>query len=303
MKQLTIFLLPGIFLAISSCKKDPAFVDNNQPPDYSSVPTVLIENYVNRIYIDLIGREPLDAEMEAEVNYLKSQVLSAASRLSIITKLQSDTSWIAGDSSYKFAYYYRFYQSVKAKMLEGVSDGDLWQQVGIMQFAITVDSLNGDSIAIAIHRLEKEKLENVLEIQQDYFEDSVDLSEIFFRCCNNSIYDQINMNTFNFVNATFDNLFYRFPTDNELYTGMTMVDENIPGIILGESGENKGDYLEILTNSREFYEGMINWVYLSLVARAAGTDEVDALMETFYYDHNFQKLQQAVMVTDEYANF
>ena len=41
-------------------------MDNN-PPYYNEVSDVLINNYINRIYIDLIGREPLDAEMEPEI--------------------------------------------------------------------------------------------------------------------------------------------------------------------------------------------------------------------------------------------
>ncbi len=301
-RQLLLVFAVTVF-AFSSCKKDALLVPDNDPPDYSDVPTVLIENYVNRIYIDLIGREPLDLEMEADVQLLKDNLLDVPTRLDIITRLQSDTSFVAGDSSYKHAYYYRFYQSTKAKMLEGTSDGEILQDIGNLYFAITVDSLLGDSIAIANDRLALEKLESILKIHIQYREDSIEISEVFFRLCNNSFYDQINMNTFNFVNASFDNLFYRFPTDNELYTGMAMVDDNTPGIILGESGENKGDYLTILTQSGEFFQGMITWAYLQLVAREPDAAEVDAIMQTFYYDHDFQKVQQVIMITDEYANF
>ena len=57
------FYIVSIFFLISSCKKDPDIINNNNAPYYSEIPTLLLENYINRVYIDLIGREPLDQEM------------------------------------------------------------------------------------------------------------------------------------------------------------------------------------------------------------------------------------------------
>ena len=75
----------------------------------------MLENYVNRLYIDLIGREPLDDEMERDVLYLRDNDVSFGSRDSLILKLQSDTLFIEGDSSYKKAYFHRTYEMLKVR--------------------------------------------------------------------------------------------------------------------------------------------------------------------------------------------
>ncbi len=58
-----VFCILFVFLGFLSCKKDIEIIADNDAPYYGELPTLLLENYVNRLYIDLIGREPLDAEM------------------------------------------------------------------------------------------------------------------------------------------------------------------------------------------------------------------------------------------------
>ena len=97
-----------IFLiGLLSCKKDIEIINDNDAPYYGEIPTLLLENYVNRLYIDLLGREPLDTEMENYVQFLRDEDITLESRGDLIVKLQSDTSFIEGDSSYKFAYYHK----------------------------------------------------------------------------------------------------------------------------------------------------------------------------------------------------
>ena len=107
-----IYIILVIITAVFSCKKEETF-PNNKPPYYDEISTMLIENYVNRIFIDLIGREPLDIEMEEEVQYLRDNDLQMEYRDSLITKLMTNTSLdtAIGDSTtiYKVAYYHRTY--------------------------------------------------------------------------------------------------------------------------------------------------------------------------------------------------
>jgi len=102
----------GVFFAILvlsfsfSCKKEVIegqTISNNDSPYYDGIPTVLVQNYINRVFIDLIGREPLDLEMDYEVNKLVESNYSLRSRDSLITKLMKNQSFIEGDSSYKAA--------------------------------------------------------------------------------------------------------------------------------------------------------------------------------------------------------
>jgi hypothetical protein len=298
-------LVTGIVAVIVvSCKKDKEIVvPENDAPYYSGVPKVVLENYINRLFIDLIGREALDSEMEAEENYLRSNNLSISSREQLIIKLQTDTTHIVGDSSYRYAYYNRFFELCKARVLEAASNDVINERAGETMYEAILDSINGDSLNFKLAKQHANNLLKIIACEKDYRTDSIQIKDIFARMLNNGIYDQINMNTFNFLNASFNDLFFRYPTNNEFNAGYTMVEYNTPDILFGKSASNKGEYIQILVNSEEFYEGIIRWLYKNLLAREPSTQETYDLMQTFFNDHNVQKIQRKIMKSDEYANF
>ena len=290
-------------ILVSSCKKDTLVIDDNNPPVYSAIPTVLIENYINRIYIDLIGREPLDSEMEIDVQYLRDNDVSIESRDSLIYKLQFDTLYIEGDESYKFAYFHRIYDMVKVRLIEGASNGDISFYMSNHYADYEVDSVAGNLIEAQKHLLKYYRLSAIIDSELDYYNNIIDIKEMHKRMIYNSIYDQINMNTFNFVNAAFDNLLFRYPTQNEFNNSYFMIEDNQPFSIFGYSGSNKLDFTNLICDSREFYEGIIQWTYLTMLARIPTSIERDFLMNNFYITTDFQKLQRFIMTTDEYAHF
>ena len=63
-KVLYIFLF---FIGLFSCKNNVEIINDNDAPYYGEIPTLLLENYVNRLYIDLLGREPFDTEIQNDV--------------------------------------------------------------------------------------------------------------------------------------------------------------------------------------------------------------------------------------------
>ncbi len=79
-------LSSAIFL--SSCKKDPLLIDNhldttitgNEPPPFYGISELQIKLYINKLYVDLIGRQPTTVELDDNFTYLKSNSLSANSR-------------------------------------------------------------------------------------------------------------------------------------------------------------------------------------------------------------------------------
>lgn len=302
-RQSIIPLILLLFLVASGCKKETIIVPDNTVPWYDEVPTIVIENYVNRMYIDLIGREPLDPEMAADVEYLKQNHLSLVTRDSLLRKLQLDSAWVSGDSSYRFAYFHRLYDMSKVRLLEGASDADFGLLISNALQNARVDSLQGDSLNMAIMKARAAKMQLVLDSELNYRQGRITAAEMTAYMVNNSVYDQINMNTFNFVNATFNDLFFRYPTTAEYDQAFNMIEYNVSGILFGTSGQNKGDYVQIITGSREFYEGMIRWAYLTLLAREPLPAETYELMTSFYFDNDFQKVQRHIMKGDEYAQF
>ena len=293
------FLALGLF----ACKKDADIISNNNAPYYAEIPTILLENYVNRIYIDLIGREPLDNEMLNDVQYLRDADITLESRDSLIYKLQFDTTFVEGDSSYKFAYFHRMYDMVKVRLLEGASNAYIGQDLYVYYQSYVVDSVNGNMLDANKKLLEYHKLNNVLIAELQYYNGIIEINEMHRRMIYNSVYDKINMNTFNYINATFDNLLFRYPTQYEFNEVYLMINDNTAQIVLGSSGNNKENFSDIICTSREFYEGVIIWAYGTLLAREPSTQEIDILMQSFYQNHDFQWVQRQIMKTDEYAHF
>ncbi len=292
-----------VVIVIGSCKKDSEIIPDNDAPYYDGIPTVVVENYINRLFIDLIGREPLDAEMVNELAALRAAELSISSREALIRKLQTDLTFIPGDSSYMHAYYVRFYELSKARMLEGASDLQINQIMGILKGSVLADSASGDSLNMEIGRNKIRLLEDVIAIPAYYLLDSIDIREVYARLLNNAVYDQINMNTFNFLKASFNDLFFRFPTQSEFDKGYNMIEFDNPEIIFGVSGQNKGDYISLMVGAKEFSEGMIKWVYQTLLAREPTTSEVYTNMVANNQNIDIQKIQRYILRTDEYAHF
>lgn len=286
---------------------------DNDAPYYDKVPKVKAQNYINRIFIDLIGREPFDAEMTAEEDALRATNFSIASREVLITKLQTDSTYIPGDSSYKYAYYNRFYELCKARVLEAATNGDImyWSTQGRLQSEL--DSMAGDTIAYKLFLDKVRRGVDVINSEHEYRRGTIEIKDIFARMLYNAVYDQIWMlgykvNAFNFLNASFNDLFYRYPARapagaSEYEAGEKMYLEKGTAVLFGKSGQNKGDYIDILVNSDEFYECVIRWMYSNLLQREPTSVEVNTHMQTFFTTHDIQKLQLDIMKTDEYANF
>lgn len=297
-----VLILFGLF-AFSSCKKDEKTIPGNVPKQYEDVPTVKVENYLNRIYIDLLGREPLDVEVIRDMKILRDGGLQFDVRKQIIRRLMTDTTFVAGDSSYKRAYYQRLYDLSKARLLEGAGDEEFYQQIGNARFALLSSRLTGDSVGVfaAMHTISR--CTNVVGSRRAYQYGLIGIGDMYARMLDNPIYDVINMNSLNFVNASFDDLFFRFPTRDEFDIAYDVIESGKGGSLFGGFADNKPSYCQMLVRSREYYEGMVRWAYLTLIGREPVTQEIYNVMEDFYLSKDLQKVQENILATDEYAHF
>lgn len=302
--RLSLVMISALVLLIGACsEKEDVFLDGNQPPDYKSIPTIKVENYVNRMFIDLLGREPIESERLEFTDFLKKYDLSMAARDTLIRKLIYDTTYHSGDSSYNHACFQRLYDLSKARFLEGADDGEFGERIGNLEFAITVARLNGDSIAVYSAMAEQNKFRNVISSRWKYRKGIISYSDMCALMLNNGIYDEINMNSFNYVNASFDDLFARKPITDEFNAAYDIIDKNIPKQIFNRWAANKNEYCDVLTHSSEFFESQIRWTYYVLLQRAPSTQEVINLFGNYSRTENLQEVRINIIKTDEYAQF
>ena len=293
------FLFPVLFTA---CKKEK-FISGNTAPNYYGVPTIKVKNYVNRMFIDLVGREPLNTEMDSIVKLLEDNNLNYATRVEIIKNIQEDTTTQSNGDNFKQLFYYNIYGQQKARFLEGAPDSELWHQYGIKKTKSVVDSLSGDMLGYQFNKQAAKVYKQVLDCDTAFRNGSIDFNEVCRRMCTNEIYDKINMNSFNYVNAVFDNTFYRFPTQDEFTAAYNMVEYNNSDLLFAQPGSNKYDMVNIAMHSSEFNDGTITWVYRAFMSRFPKTNEIYHYSLHFKLNKDIDYIIREVVKTDEYANF
>ena len=303
----SLIILSSVFTFCK--KKDPKIelVPNNTAPYYNDVPRVKVENYVNRLFIDVIGREPLKTEMAAETDKLIAEKLSVSARETLITKLQSDQTFRAGDSSYAIAANNRIYDLLTVRLCEGFGEADFMYFYGIVQFYITQDSLYGNWAAYYNDKKDAADLLTAAKARWLYYHHEIDIEAYCAALINNSITfgktSSYMGNEDNTIKYTFNDLLFRQYTKNEFLISRDMILNGKSGILFGKSGQSKGDYFTIITHCNEFYEGTVKWLYKTYIARSPTTEETITAITNLPIDKDIFKIQRNILKTDEYANF
>jgi len=287
---------------LPACSEDLVVVDGNPPYSTFNVSDIKIANYVNRLYIDLVGREPLDDELTLAVDRLKFGGLKRTIRDSLIRVLMTDTTFRENEYSYKAAYVQNLYNLAKVRCLEGSSDGEIQQRIGVLAFGALQDSLEGNWDAYYQKQNQIRRNRAVLDSRQALY-DGMPYHQMYAFMIDNGVYDVINMNTFNFVRATFDQLLWRLPTEQEFNASFDMIQYNEPEELFGLPGSSKNDYVRILTESNEMLEGMLIWCFQVFMSRAPSPGETVTLLPAYNASRDINWLIAQLLVTDEYANF
>ena len=304
MQPLTIILKKGhliyllvLLLTAFSCRKDEIItheqliVPGNQIPPYNGIPSILVENYVNKIYIDLIGLKPSPEEKEAGVNYLLDNQLRVEAR----EKLISDVMAIQ-------AYHDRLFQISTDVLLNGMDydeiDGVRAEYEAIKDLYLQ----QGDTFFARFIENEVLKVQLVLDAPEDYRNKDISLNEYYSRLSFNLIYDEINMGSENYVISCFENLFKRKPTASEDSSGVDMVD-GISTTILRKEGRTKLDFLTIMSQDPEFYQGRVLDAYSTLLLRKPNSAELGEATGNYISSGDYYQVQIDIIKTDEYAGF
>ncbi len=303
MKKISILVIICALFASWSCKKEDKFISGNTAPDYYGVPTIKVKNYINRLFIDLAGREPLDVEMDSLVILLESNNLNFSTREGIIKTLQSDTTPQSNGDNFKQLFYLNIYGLQKARFIEGVPDAGIAQEKGNAETAALADSAAGDIFGYNWNMQIAKKYDDILTSDTALRNGSITFNEMCRRMCYNGVYDQINMNSFNYVNAVFDNNLYRFPTSDEFTSSYNMVESDLADIVMGQPGASKYDFSKIITNSLEFNDGTVTWIFRSFLSRFPTSSELYHYSLHFQLNNDITYVMREVMKTDEYANF
>jgi len=303
MRNLT--LLFGLaFLVLASCESNEFIqVEGNQAPNYKGVSMLKIENYINRLYIDLMGREPTDSERLFASKRLKDNNLSIDARDSLVFEIQNDTNYRVGDSSYRHAYIQRMYDLMKYRFIEGAADPEVSQKLGNIKFAKEIARLNGDSVRVKQMEFEAKKYENILNWKYAYRNNADGYPELCGYLMNNGIYDVINMGTFNFINAAFDDVLGRWPNKEEFDAAYAIVEKNEPKVVFNQVAQNKQEFINALVESDAFFESQIRWWYFQYLRNEIEPAFLYKLLLVYNTSNDIEEVQRKILIRDDYAQF
>ena len=287
-----------VVLFFGHCKKEKLetihenlIIDSNAAPPYNGVTTLQIENYINKMYIDLAGRESSASEMAQKVDFLKQNKLSETARVTVIESI------MASDD-----YHQRLFEINSSNMIQGADSVIIDEQAQLFAFVIDFLLQNGDTLSAQVIELDLIRLTALQNAKSDFRNGAINISKYISRFINNSFYDEINMGTENFVKATFEDLFFRSPTSLELVNAKKMVDSQSSQIFL-QDGNSKTDYIQIVTNTSEFYQGLVAGTFQILLVRNPTSLEVQTYSEKIKTTGKLESMQKEIIKSKEYAGF
>jgi hypothetical protein len=284
--KLSTFIVLTV-LVLASCQKEDLIIEDNTAPPDSTISTLILENYVAKCYISLLGRDPSETEEQNAVQLLRDNNLSVASRKQMIDEILTDVE-----------YRDKILETNSIKLLNAPFDTTEIQT----QLFIYNQLLNDPQYAEFTDLIQEviDNLETLLDTPEDFRNGTIGMQEMHRRLVTNDIYDQINMGSFNFVLSLFNHFLYRDPTAEEHDAGITMVD-GFNAVVFYQTGSSKEEFIDIFLNSDDYFEGQVRELYLRYLFREPDSEEQSYHAVRYRDSGNYNRLQKDILSTDEFA--
>ncbi len=273
------------------CTKDPIVVKDNEAPPDTTVETVVKENYVNKLYISLLGRKATTAEFDAGLALVTQNNFSISDRNNLIDIVQGKSEFY--DNEFKISCANLLNES-------DTNDARMWINI----FVQSQKSTN-DPNAIFYQQIEIDRLTPFIPLVNDLRNGTINFIDMDKLSVNNTLYDQVNMGTHNFVISMYQNFLFRAPTDTALADGEHMIDYDVSQhpspFLFSQEGHSKNDFLSIFFSSDEYFEGRVRAQFKRFLFREPTTEEMSGQTVLYKTNKDFKALQKYVLSGDEYA--
>jgi hypothetical protein len=284
-RNYTLALFIGL-LFLSCNKTEEKIIGDNNPPADNTIPASLRINFINKVYISLIGREPETAEFNAADLTLRNSNFSSASRKTIVQEILNQD-----------AFLDREFEIYRNDLMSGVDTAEISELITTFEFLLTNSTYMQQWPLIEI---EKARLISLRNVGSELKNGTISLIEMQRRCVDNFYFDQLNMGSLNFVIACFQNLLLRNPTQFEQTEGVKMLD-GFNGILFLQTGESKAQFQQIFFQSDDYFAGQIKLNYLRFMLRLPSSEEEVFYSSRLKSDGNIKTILIDLLSSDEYA--
>lgn len=281
-KRLAVFVC---FLGLLSCEREVLNpIDGNSPPVDPTVSYEQRNQYIERVYITLLGRKPTDIEHTQARLIIDLNPLDTAQRGAFVRSLQA----------LRKADVQRWTE-VRGELLEGTDTAEISRNI----MSLVLLQQGAPPEQKPLYQAEIDRLSRIEYAADSLHADAYSMVELHRHAVDNLIYDDINMGTENFVVSVFDHFLYRYPTQVELAAGKRIV-EGFQDVLFLQMGQGKSDFLDIFFSSAAYREGQVRYVFTNYLFREPTSSELMQFQSEFDQTNNFETLQRAMIITDEY---
>jgi len=270
---------------IASCTKvEDVLVDGNIIPPDNTIENTTIENYINKLYISTIGREPTSSEFDANFETLREDNLDQESREEVIDGILA-----------KEEYYNNLFKLESANILNGVDTAMINERYYLYKYFL-MNATGFDSIYIGY---EFERLSVLKQALLDLNAEIITNTELYKRMVNNNFYDDINMGTENFIVSCFQNFMGRYPTEAEVENSSVMVDGGNSTLFF-QAGNGKDDFIDIFFSSDEYFTGQTSILFKRYLFRNPSSEESVNYSLDYINSNDYKELQKRILSTNEF---
>jgi hypothetical protein len=283
------YFLALIFsLLFVGCKKDEQLIviPGNQAPPDNTISSIVKENYINKVYISVLGRKPESNELSSGLTIINQHNLSEVDRAAFLDEVFA-----------KPTYNQRLYEIASTKLLTSFDTAAINERIATYQFLLT------DSSYISVWDIvnfEIARLQQVQNIPMDLNNGTLNAIGMDRRLINNVFYDDINMGTENFVVSSFQHFMDRYPTNSELDQASKMVN-GLSSVLFFTQGNTKSQYMDIIFTTDNYFESEVRELYIRYLFREPTPAEMTTFAVQYKTDLDYKKLQKNILSLNEYV--
>lgn len=288
MKHRIIFtgLVLIIFSSFFACKKyEIKDIDISKLPKDSTITEAAKENYINKLFILLLGRKADSTEFSQSLTLLNAGNTSLAAREQLFDYI-----------TIKPEYYINLYKIARKDLMDDTDTSliryDFNEYTSRLQDINYIDSWPYYQEVVNENFL-------LLQIPSQLPAGNINMIDVHKRCIDNLYYDEINMGTENFVVSMFQHFFLRYPTNAELASSKNMVD-GTESVIFLQNGSSKSNFIQIFFNTGNYFEGQVRILYEKYLFRQPTASELSETTSQYQNHKDYKKLQKLILTKSEF---
>lgn len=240
-------------------------------------------NYINKLYITVLGRKAVASEIEAGLVLLGDKANQTQREILVQQLVQHPEA------------AFQLYEVARNDFLDGVDTATIQREY---QFVLTQLTVATGSYREYLLN-EKVRLSRLRNVPYGLLADSISMAEMHRRIVDNAFYDEINMGTENFVVASFQNFLFRYPTQVELTEASNMI-VGVAGYLFFTNGSSKADFLELFFSSNGYLEGQVIDLHKKYLFRDPTSAEMVSMTLEYSQDGDYGALQTQILASDAY---